>query len=425
MPASKSLFAKSLIASLIFLTCSNIITHGQSFRLISGNITDANTGEALPYIAVSLKKSLLSTVTNENGSFDFNIPSEITDDSLAISSIGYTFQIFALSDITKPLNIKLKPNSFELKEVMILPESPTYYIKLAMNSVKANYPSNPFQTEAYYREKMTENDNIIRFTEAVFNSYYPNYQDTASKNSHQLLLFNMADEKKIAFMNSEAKKKRKKKKDGTAADSSSGKIAIDVKEIMGGPDEILKLDIIRGTDSFLDSTDFKHFSYSFAASSSYENKELMVIDFKSKRRKEHAKISGKIYIDLESNAIVCVDYNGDLTLPALIQPVLFVMGIHVERPLIRKKLEYQKINGKWYPKNIQAGADVNLKKRHLFRANEHSKMLIEGILTTNKLITEKTKPIPAAKKYVQSKKMSEQVYNDENLTWGQINVIKR
>ncbi len=424
MPASKSRFVKSILPLLFFLICSTFITQGQSFRLITGSIADATTGEALPYIAVSLKKSLLSTVTNENGSFDFNIPIDITDDSLAISSIGYTLQIFALSDITNPLNIKLKPNSFELKEVMILPEPPTYYIKLAMNSIKANYPANPFQTEAYYREKMTENDNIIRFTEAVFNSYYPNYQDTASKNAHQLLLFNMADEKKIAFMNSEEKKKKKKKKSGTTADTSGG-IAIDIKEIMGGPDEILKLDIIRGKELFLDSTEFKHYDYSFAASSSYENKELMVIDFKSRRRMDHAKLNGKIYIDLESNAIVSIDYNGDLTLPAIVQPVLFVMGIHVERPLIRKKLEYQKINGKWYPKNIQAGADVNLTKRHLFSPNEHSHLLIEGIFTTNKLITEKTKPIPAAKKYNKSKKMSEQVYNDENLTWGQINVIKR
>ncbi|MEP7264525.1 MAG: carboxypeptidase-like regulatory domain-containing protein [Bacteroidota bacterium] len=419
---------KSLMVLLIFCF-GNWIPGFCQTHIFTGNITDAVTGEPLPYVAVSLRKNLLSTVSNENGNFDFNIPVEITDDSIVISSIGYAPQTYSMLAVPAPFNIKLQPNSFQLKEVMILPMPPTYYINLAMNSIKQNYPDNPFQSEAYYREKMTENDNIIKFTEAVFNSYYPNYTDTAAKDSHQLLLFNKADDKKIAFMNNEDKKKRKKKKkqeDGEVAmTDTSDNAAINIKEIFGGPDEILSLDIVRDKEEFLDSNEFRHFNYSFAASSTYENKELMVIDFESRRRMDHVDLAGKIYIDLESNAIVNIDYIGDFRLPALIQPILFVMGIHIEKPIIRKKLEYQKINSKWYPKHIQAGADLNLTKRHLFSKNEHSHIVIDGIFTVNKLITEKANAIPEAKKYSKKKKMEEQVFNDEHITWDQINVIKR
>jgi hypothetical protein len=393
-------------------------------RMISGTITDAVTGEALPYIAVTLKKNLLSVATNENGIFDFNIPEEVKDDSMMISSIGYATQAFALASVQSPIAIKLKPNSFELKEVMILPMAPEYYIKQAMNAVKINYPSKPFGTEAYYREKMTENDNIVKFTEAVFNTYYPNYTDTAQKNQHQLLLYNKADDKKIQFMNDENRKKKKKKNETAGADTSKGP-AIDITEIIGGPEEVLKLDIIRGEEDFLDSSEFRWYRYEFAASSSYDNKELMVINFESRRRINNVKKAGKIYIDLVSNAIVSIDYTGDLMLPTIIQPILFVMGIHIERPEIRKKLEYQQIDGKWFPKNIQGSADINLTKHHWFSDNEHSHLLIDGIFTVNKMITENAKPVAESKQYTPKKKMEEQVHNDNHLTWDQINVIKR
>lgn len=420
------LFRKISILLIICLTISCCIP-ALSQQIISGTIHDAGSGEALPYIAVSLKKTLLSTVSNENGQFVFNIPESVTEDTLVISSIGFEPQYYSLASINSALQIKLKSNSFELKEVMILPMPPEHYIKMAMNSIKKNYPRQPFQTEAYYREIFTENDSIISFTEAVFNSFYPHYCDTSAKNSHQLLLYNKADDKKIAFMNKEnkAKRKRKKDKNETSVIDTSKSGPIDIKGVIGGPDAILGLDVVRGAEDYLDSTDFRHFEYSFAASSSYNNKELMVIDFKSKKRNDHVKKNGKIYIDLESNAIVSVDYSGDITLPTMVYPALFVLGVSVDRPTFHKKIDYVKINNEWYPQRIHAGAEVLLVKKHLFRENEHSHVVVDGIFVVNKTLTENVKPIEEKKKYSKKKNMSEQVYNDNNVTWDQINGIKR
>lgn len=416
---------RAVTIALLCLLNKTLIAQTTSTKIITGTITEASTQEPLPFVAVSLKHNLLSTISNESGNFDFLIPEGISNDTLIISSIGFNTLQFPLASITSPLKVSLQSGSTELKEVMILPMPPEYYIKMAVNSLSLNYPSHPFQTESYYREKMIENDNIMKFTEAVFNSYYPDYQDTSKVNAHQLLLYNKLDDKKLAFMNGENRKKKKKKNPSAQTDTSQSGATVNLSEIMGGPEEILKLDIIRGKEDFLDSTYFKHFDYEFAASSTYDNQELMVINFRSKRRLDHVKKDGKIYIDLESNAIVKMEYTGDLTLPALIQPILFVLGIHVERPDIHKTLEYQKINGQWYPRNIQADIAVNLTKRHMFSKNEHSRILIDGIFTVNKLITENTMPVNKEKTYSSKKKMEEQVFNDNNVTWDKINVIKR
>jgi hypothetical protein len=151
----------------------------------------------------------------------------------------------------------------------------------------------------------------------------------------------------------------------------------------------------------------------------------MVIDFKSERRMEKIKMQGRIYIDVESNAIVSIDYTGDYRLPIMLKPLLFTLGINVERPTFRKRLDYQKVNGLWYPENIQIKAALVLKKTHWFAPDEHSHIEVDGIYAINKLTLDNVKQIPDSKKYDRKKKMEEQVHNDNEITWSQINVIKR
>jgi hypothetical protein len=43
----------------------------------------------------------------------------------------------------------------------------------------------------------------------------------------------------------------------------------------------------------------------------------------------------------------------------------------------------------------------------------------------NKLTVDNPLPVPLSKRFKPSKKMDEQVYNDENYNWGQMNMIKR
>jgi hypothetical protein len=88
-------------------------------------------------------------------------------------------------------------------------------------------------------------------------------------------------------------------------------------------------------------------------------------------------------------------------------------------------VDYQEVNDRWYPKNLQFFVRVQLTKKYMFKTNEHSDISIEGIFTVNKIKVSKPTEIPLAKRFDPKKKMEEQVHNDDGLTWSGMNMIKR
>ena len=423
-------FAKILICSFILLIVSTF-AKAQKQRVVSGIVKDASTKTPLPFISISLKKNFLGTTTNENGEFDFYIPDSITVDTLVINSLGYTPVYYSLDKIDKILTIELQSNSFELKEVTIRPLSAADYIRLAMRLVKKNYPDKPFVSDGYFRRKVLENKQIINFDEAIVKTYYPNYQDTV-KNQHQLLLYRKAEEKEIAFMKEKRESKERKKEAKREKDKASGKtVAEDAKEkktvadMFGGPDKILALDVLKEEPDFLDTTKLKDFEYSFGAATTYQGNEVIVINFKSDGTVDHAKTDGKIFIDLNSYAIVNVDFNAEFVIPLIYRPVIFLAGYSITNPIFNQKVSYQEVNNKWYPQSFQFNVQVKLEREYWFKKNDVSDIYVEGLLAINKMETENLKQIPKEFRYDPKKKMEEQVHNTEGISWGELNIIKR
>ncbi|MBA3679746.1 MAG: carboxypeptidase-like regulatory domain-containing protein [Bacteroidetes bacterium] len=424
---------------LLFFVNASIIA--QSDITISGSVVDAINNEPLSFATVSLKKQMIGIITNESGYFDLRVPANLTDDSLVISYFGYKTQTFSLKTVSSPLNVRLKQTSVALNEIIVKPQPPEFYIKLAILCAKSNYPNEPFQTEAYYREKILENKNFLKCNEGIFKTYCPNYLDTV-KNQNQLLLFRqeeniheiefMAKERKEAEEKEQkkiAKQNEKNQKKGVAPVQKPGKqnnLAIDMAGSMGGPSAILSMGSIKGSSNdFLDTASFKNYKYTFAKATSFNNSDLMVIDFKSKGKVEHVRSNGKIYIDVASYAIVKVESNGDFIIPVLIRPILFLYGFGIENPTFHSVTEYQQIQRRWYPKNIQYNININISNKHLFSPDEHSDFLIEGIYTVNKTRIDNVSAIPTAKRFNPDKEMKPQVHNDGGITWDGINIIKK
>lgn len=401
---------------------------GQEKRLISGSVMDSKSREALSFATVALKKTMIGIVTNEQGKFDLYIPAGSEDDTLYVSYFGYKPRLIVVNSITGNIEIKLEASAVQLEEVVVRPMPPEYYIRIAMRRLKENYPKDPFQTVAYYREKILENKNLIRCDEGIFKTFYPNFQDTV-KSQHQLLLLRRAENpQEVAFMSEERKKQEKKdaerKKKGDTKESN--KPVIDLGSSFGGPGDVLSSsNMSKDPENCLDTTSFKSYKYSFAKSTSYNNNELMVIDFSTRGKVDHVRESGKIYIDLSTYAIVRLESKGDLVIPAVIQPILFLYGLGLRDPSFEKQIEYRQIKGKWYPANIQNNIVLKLTNRHWFRADEHSDFEIEQVFTVNETRIEKTQAIPVAKRFIANKEMQTQVYNDEGIRWEGINIIKK
>ena len=273
---------------------------------------------------------------------------------------------------------------------------------------------------------LTHAARIIVQNEAVFQTYYPSYQDTI-KNQHQLLLFRKADKQQLAFMHEKAERKQKKKiknaikegKDTTGL--SNGDF---IKIGFGGPETILHLDFIKDKQPFLDSTKFKKFDYSFGGSSVYEGKELMIINFKALTKIDDLKPSGKIYLDVESMAITNIEFNSEIEIPLLLRPLVFAMGYGADNLKMEAKIQYYEVEKKWYPKDFHWSFNGSLTKKHWFSANEHADLMISQLLLINKIETTNALPIAESKRFNPKKKSEEQVHNDKGISWSGMNMVK-
>jgi hypothetical protein len=409
---------------LLACCCAALLASAQTTRTLTGFVVDAKTGDALPFVAISLKSAHSGIVSNEGGKFDFQIPIEINNDTLLFNSFGYRRAAIALSAIEGPLSIRLQQNILQLQEVEVRPQPAAFYVLMALRKFKQNYPSQAFQSIAYFRENVTENNAFVQFDECVFKTYCPNFTDTV-QNQDQLLLHRRTETlEEVQFMKKERDKAEKKKQE--TGKESKQTIDIDLTSALGGPKNILKsARLDKENASYLDSTQLKEYSFAFAKPSSYDQSEVMVIEFKSKGKVDHVRESGKLYLDRNSLAIIRIESSGDLVIPILIKPVLFMVGLSIENPSFVSTVIFQQADNHWYPQQIQNKMNFELERRHWFGKNEHSIFDIDQAYVVNQLRLNNVAPIPADKRFKGSDDMDKEVHNDENIKWETVNVIKR
>jgi TonB-linked SusC/RagA family outer membrane protein len=83
---------------------------------ISGTVTDASTGQSLPGVSVSVKKTTSGTVTDLKGNYSISVkPGSI----LVFSYVGYQSQTFVVNQ-QKTINVELKSSTTGLNEVVVV-----------------------------------------------------------------------------------------------------------------------------------------------------------------------------------------------------------------------------------------------------------------------------------------------------------------
>lgn len=425
--------AKHILTAFFFLFQFNMVLLCQTRQVVTGVILDEKTNEGLPYSSLRLKNHSIGTISDTRGYFEFLIPDEFTDDTLAINYIGYEEFFIELSSVKSPLKVKLKPNSIEIEEAVILPLSAEEYLVRAVKRVNQNYPKLPYQTISYYSEELTENNNVLHKQEAVFKTNYANADDTL-KNQHQLLLYREPDEvEKFAFMRRwvekrERKERKKAEKEGSEIEPE---VEPEPKIDLGGPETILSFDLTKELPFFLDTNQFKEFKYYIGKRTTYQGKNLITINFHSKGKVEmeedgnvNIRQEGTILLDLESDAFVMIEHSGKLVIPFAVRPILFAFGLAVKNPVFSQTVKYEPVNDLWYPKDIHWNANVKLVKRHIARAKEKSEIGIAQIFFVSEINTSDFQEIAKEKVFDPDKEMEEQIYNDNNITWQEINILK-
>ena len=398
----------------------------QDNSVITGQIINGEDKEPLPFASIRLKNHPIGTISNENGDFDFYIPKSKRNDTLSISFIGFNSYEIPISNIDRVLKIVLTPSTNILDEVILTEKDPLDYIRKALERLSENYPQNEYQSIAYYREKFIENGAVINKEEGVFKTFYPKAGDSA-KNQHQLLLYKPEeDPQQFQFMREwfeEKQEKRKKKaiKKGEEFDEEDYDSELDMD--MGGPESVIDLDINNERDNYLNPKHFKKYEYSFGEETSLNGERLVTINFKAKRTIDHKKDSGKILINAEDYAIVSIEQTGKFSIPFIVKPILFVIGLKIENPSFNTVISYQKYKDKWYPQLFRWDAKIKLTKKHTFDPNENSDINIGQVFFINQLDSIAT-PIQESHLFDEEEDMEGQVYNDIDLQWGELNIIK-
>ncbi|TXH24594.1 MAG: DUF3520 domain-containing protein [Cyclobacteriaceae bacterium] len=106
---------KRITLSLLLVMLSAIALLAQT-RTITGKVTSANDGSAMPGVNVVLKGTTTGTVTDSQGAYSITISS--TDGILIFSFIGYISQEVKLN-ISNVVNVTMQPDVSKLSEVIV------------------------------------------------------------------------------------------------------------------------------------------------------------------------------------------------------------------------------------------------------------------------------------------------------------------
>lgn len=110
---------KKLLFCILLFTISTTVL-GQIY---SGIVMDKETNEPLKYVSIGIVGKDVGTVSNDDGSFSFEIDDQFSQDSLLFSYIGYEAQSRRIAALNKNKQeiIYLEPKSTLLSEVVVKP----------------------------------------------------------------------------------------------------------------------------------------------------------------------------------------------------------------------------------------------------------------------------------------------------------------
>ncbi len=112
------LCSKRLMLTLFsaYLLLGVIHAQSQSTRTVFGIVTDAQTGEALPFVNVLVKGTAIGVATDINGVYSIEVPQD--KQTLSVSFVGYTSIDVPITGSKQ--NIKLREDSENLEEVVVV-----------------------------------------------------------------------------------------------------------------------------------------------------------------------------------------------------------------------------------------------------------------------------------------------------------------
>ena len=146
---------------------------------VRGRILDAQTGKPLAYVNVGIPERGIGTATNDDGSFLLKVPAKYSNSTLQASFIGYETFRRPVNTINEVLRIELRPVAEKLRTVTVTPGEGLDIIRRAVAAIPQNYSRKASGGTAFYRESLLDKDGSYRYlAEGVLRVYKTGYRST-------------------------------------------------------------------------------------------------------------------------------------------------------------------------------------------------------------------------------------------------------
>jgi hypothetical protein len=319
----------------------------QAARTISGIITDAESGEPLPFATIGIMSKGRGTVTNNNGQFVLKISSNCINDSLSVSYLGYyTRQIPVRQALGNNFNIKMRREYISIPEIIIRNQIPQEVLRRTYNSIANNYGNTPAGLTGFYREAVMNKSELQIYSEAILQIYKSAYTGTL-----------LGDQIKVI-------KSRK-------IENTDRKDTLTVR-LRAGLNSCLILDGARNVFDFLLPENYYQYDYRMTDIVTVDDESAFVIEFVQKPEIDIPLFKGTIYINTYNFAIEQAEFEIN---PVYIQKskedyVTFqAKGYSMWPSSVKYSVTYRKINGRYFLNHVRGELGFIAKqKSKLFNA---------------------------------------------------------
>lgn len=269
----------------LLMAMLSVSAWGQKF-VLNGWVANERNGDKIPQAIVSVPQTNVTVVTNDDGFFTLKL--EETPRTVVVSHLSFESKEVSVNESSSsPLNIRLKPTSIPLREVVVWTENPEELVNLAMDKIPSNYSRMPMLYNCFYRETAMKRQHFIYVAEGVVDMYKTDYRKGIGRDR-------VAIEK------------------GRRLLSPKRSDTLSVK-VMGGPVLSVELDIVKNRDFLLNRMELVNYQMRMEPLAMIDNRLQYVVSISPKKELPYPLYFGKLYIDRETLAFTRVELSLDMS----------------------------------------------------------------------------------------------------------------
>jgi len=336
----KNFVILTLFLSFIFFSSLQIKAQENTFQQYQGIVKDNVSHNPLVFAVIRIIDTNISTITNTEGEFKLKVPENYYHKEIEITMLGYERFTISLEEFKNNSTLFLNTSIVKLSEIVLtLPKDAKHLVKTMFNKTGKNNTDKHLLMTAFYRESIKKRNKNVSLAEAIVQIYKQPYKSSLSD--------------KIQLY------KARKSTDYTRLDTIALKLE-------GGPFNALFVDMMKYPEHIFTSETINLYNFTFSPTTMINDKSVYVVDFKHQNALARPTFYGKLYIDVQSQALVSAIYSLDVSNKEKAAKIFVKKkpkGVFVYPTSVSYRVDYRENEGKWSYGYSNAQLTFKIKKK--------------------------------------------------------------